>query len=246
MSLLHNELVHVLLPLPANHERSSRVQSWYLCFLERIVWVAIGLTDFLWSVFCFFQSQQQLLSSKLECVQSFKEAILAEAKCTESNLLTPFSRKGSGAKTQTQSALKLLQVEAATLYKKGIKWFPGKVFNCISPVCCKNLHCASTFLLRATVWKRKLLYSGLLPAAYSGTQGLACFIPAGGVESEVWIRQVSTREIPCVWLPAEQNSTPGLSKTLTFSIDSITFQMHIFLLQWLSATPTIINAHSLI
>ncbi|XP_019350266.2 uncharacterized protein LOC102557779 isoform X1 [Alligator mississippiensis] len=63
-------------------------------------------------------SQQQLLSSKLECVQSFKEAILAEAKCTESNLLTPFSRKGSGAKTQTQSALKLLQVEAATLYKK--------------------------------------------------------------------------------------------------------------------------------
>ncbi|EMP37320.1 hypothetical protein UY3_05455 [Chelonia mydas] len=62
-------------------------------------------------------SQQQILSSKLECAQSFKDGILAEAKCTESSLVTPFSRKGSGAKTQTQSSLKLLQVEAEMLYK---------------------------------------------------------------------------------------------------------------------------------
>ncbi|XP_067407568.1 uncharacterized protein [Emydura macquarii macquarii] len=62
-------------------------------------------------------SQQEILSSKLECAQSFKDGILTEAKCTESSLVTPFSRKGSGAKTQTQSALKLLQVEAEVLYK---------------------------------------------------------------------------------------------------------------------------------
>ncbi|XP_038275879.1 uncharacterized protein LOC119862732 isoform X4 [Dermochelys coriacea] len=62
-------------------------------------------------------SQQQILSSKLECAQSFKDGILAEAKCTESSLVTPFSRKGSGAKTQTQSSLKFLQVEAEMLYK---------------------------------------------------------------------------------------------------------------------------------
>ncbi|XP_053899120.1 uncharacterized protein LOC128844959 [Malaclemys terrapin pileata] len=62
-------------------------------------------------------SQQQILSSKLECAQSFKDGILAEAKCTESSLVTPFSRKGSGAKTQTQSSLKLLQVEAEMLYQ---------------------------------------------------------------------------------------------------------------------------------
>nr|XP_009681889.1 PREDICTED: vitellogenin-like [Struthio camelus australis] len=63
-------------------------------------------------------SEQQILSSKLECVQSFKDGILAEAKCTDSNLVMPFSKKGGGAKTQTQSSLKLLQVEADTLYKK--------------------------------------------------------------------------------------------------------------------------------
>ncbi|XP_075755429.1 uncharacterized protein LOC102446612 isoform X2 [Pelodiscus sinensis] len=62
------------------------------------------------------QSQQQILSSRLECAQSFKDGILTEAKCTESSLVTPFSRKGTGAKTQTQSSLKLLQVEAGVLY----------------------------------------------------------------------------------------------------------------------------------
>ncbi|NXA54687.1 APLP protein, partial [Nothocercus julius] len=65
------------------------------------------------------QSEQQILSSNLECVQSFKDGILAEAECTESNLVSPFSGKGSGAKTQTQSSLKLIQVEAETLYKWG-------------------------------------------------------------------------------------------------------------------------------
>ncbi|NWH45233.1 APLP protein, partial [Fregata magnificens] len=64
------------------------------------------------------QSEQQILSSKLECVQSIKDGVLAEAKCTESNLVTPFSQKGSGAKTQTQSSLKVFQVETETLYKK--------------------------------------------------------------------------------------------------------------------------------
>ncbi|NXL55787.1 APLP protein, partial [Chordeiles acutipennis] len=64
------------------------------------------------------QSEQQILSSKLECVQNIKDRVLVEAKCTESNLVTPFPLKGSGAKTQTQSSLKLLQMEAETLYKK--------------------------------------------------------------------------------------------------------------------------------
>ncbi|NXI99828.1 VIT protein, partial [Psophia crepitans] len=64
------------------------------------------------------QSEQQILSSKLECVQSINDGVLVEAKCTESNLVTPFSQKGSGAKTQTQSSLKLFQVETETLYKK--------------------------------------------------------------------------------------------------------------------------------
>ncbi|NXX17677.1 VIT protein, partial [Podargus strigoides] len=63
-------------------------------------------------------SEQQILSSKLECVQSTKDGVLAEAKCTESNLVTPFSQKDSGAKTQTQSLLKLTEVETETLYKK--------------------------------------------------------------------------------------------------------------------------------
>ncbi|NXT76459.1 APLP protein, partial [Zapornia atra] len=64
------------------------------------------------------QSEQQILSSKLECVQNIKDGVVVEAKCTESNLVTLFSQKGSGAKTQTQSSLKLFQVEAETLYKK--------------------------------------------------------------------------------------------------------------------------------
>ncbi|NXQ94143.1 APLP protein, partial [Sagittarius serpentarius] len=64
------------------------------------------------------QSEQQVLSSKLECAQSVKGGVLAEANCTESNLFTLFSQNGSGAKTQTQCLLKLFQVETETLYKK--------------------------------------------------------------------------------------------------------------------------------
>ncbi|NXY25439.1 APLP protein, partial [Atrichornis clamosus] len=64
------------------------------------------------------QSEQHLLSSKLECVQSIKDGVLEEAKCSESDRATLFSHKGSGAQTQTQSALKLFQVETETLYRK--------------------------------------------------------------------------------------------------------------------------------
>ncbi|XP_054017227.1 uncharacterized protein LOC128897188 [Dryobates pubescens] len=63
-------------------------------------------------------SEQQILSSRLECVQSVKDGILEEAKCAESNLVTLFARKGSGAQTQTKSSLKLFQVDTETLYKK--------------------------------------------------------------------------------------------------------------------------------
>ncbi|NXO88264.1 APLP protein, partial [Sitta europaea] len=65
------------------------------------------------------QSEQQILSSQLECVQSFKDGVLEEAKCTESERVTLFPQQGSGAQTHTQSALTLLQVETDTLYNKG-------------------------------------------------------------------------------------------------------------------------------
>ncbi|NXN89766.1 VIT protein, partial [Bombycilla garrulus] len=64
------------------------------------------------------QSEQQILSSQLECVQSIKDGVLEEARCTESDRVTLFPQQGSGAETQTQSALRLLQVEAETLYNK--------------------------------------------------------------------------------------------------------------------------------
>ncbi|XP_061456403.1 uncharacterized protein LOC133372116 [Rhineura floridana] len=55
---------------------------------------------------------QQLLSSKLECVQRFEEGILAESQCTESHLITPPVREGSGVTTQTQMSMKLFRREA--------------------------------------------------------------------------------------------------------------------------------------
>ncbi|NWS11450.1 VIT protein, partial [Pachyramphus minor] len=64
------------------------------------------------------QSEQQVLSSKLECVQSIKAGVLAEAKCAESDRVTLFPQKGGGTETQTQSSLQLLQVEADTLHEK--------------------------------------------------------------------------------------------------------------------------------
>ncbi|XP_064529642.1 uncharacterized protein LOC135423377 [Pseudopipra pipra] len=63
-------------------------------------------------------SEQQVLSSKLECVQSIKDGVLAEARCTESDRVTLFPQKGGGTDTQTQSSLQLLQWEADTLHKK--------------------------------------------------------------------------------------------------------------------------------
>ncbi|NXC11061.1 APLP protein, partial [Orthonyx spaldingii] len=65
------------------------------------------------------QSEQQILSSQLECVQSIKDGVLEEAKCSESDRVRLFPLQGSGAETQTQSSLKLLQVETEALYNKG-------------------------------------------------------------------------------------------------------------------------------
>ncbi|NWX25382.1 VIT protein, partial [Notiomystis cincta] len=65
------------------------------------------------------QSEEQILSSQLECVQSIKDGVLEEAKCTESDRVTLFSHRGSGAETQTHSSLTLLQVETETLHNKG-------------------------------------------------------------------------------------------------------------------------------
>lgn len=59
------------------------------------------------------------MSSRLECVQSVKNGILEEARCVESNLVTLFSQKDSGAQMQTKSSLKLFQVETEAVYEKG-------------------------------------------------------------------------------------------------------------------------------
>ncbi|NWY67528.1 VIT protein, partial [Erithacus rubecula] len=64
------------------------------------------------------QSEQQILSSQLECVQSIRDGVLEEAKCSESDRATLFPQQGSWAETQTRSALKLLHVETETLYSK--------------------------------------------------------------------------------------------------------------------------------
>ncbi|NXQ69761.1 VIT protein, partial [Quiscalus mexicanus] len=65
------------------------------------------------------QSEQQIVSSQLECVQSIRDGVLEEAKCTESDRATLLPQQGSGAETQTRCALKLLHVETETLYSKG-------------------------------------------------------------------------------------------------------------------------------
>ncbi|XP_069066261.1 uncharacterized protein [Pleurodeles waltl] len=61
-------------------------------------------------------SQQHILESKLECMQSFKDGILSETLCTESHLATPFSRKGNGATTLTESMLKLITVDSKMVH----------------------------------------------------------------------------------------------------------------------------------
>ncbi|KAG8432922.1 hypothetical protein GDO86_017258 [Hymenochirus boettgeri] len=60
----------------------------------------------------------QLLDSHLECLQTFRDGTLTEATCDESHLITIFSRDGNGAKTQTQTLLKLIRTEADTTQNK--------------------------------------------------------------------------------------------------------------------------------
>ncbi|NXF77551.1 VIT protein, partial [Sclerurus mexicanus] len=62
------------------------------------------------------QPKQQVLSSSLECVQSIRDGVLAEAECTESDRVTLLPQRGT--ETQTHAALRLLQVETETLHKK--------------------------------------------------------------------------------------------------------------------------------
>ncbi|XP_078237684.1 vitellogenin [Pogona vitticeps] len=67
-------------------------------------------------------SQEQLLSSKLECVQRFKEQILEEAKCTESHLVRPPTKKSGGVKTQIQTSMKLFRTDAGvTVHERDTK-----------------------------------------------------------------------------------------------------------------------------
>ncbi|NWR14251.1 VIT protein, partial [Emberiza fucata] len=65
------------------------------------------------------QSEQQIVSSQLECVQSIRDGVLEEVRCTESDRVTLFPEQGSGAETQTRSVLKLMHVEKETLHRKG-------------------------------------------------------------------------------------------------------------------------------
>ncbi|KAM4697783.1 uncharacterized protein WCC33_013385 [Rhinophrynus dorsalis] len=62
----------------------------------------------------------QILDSHLECMQTFKDGILAETTCNESHLVTIYSREGNGAKTQTLTVLKLLKKEVDTSLNKEI------------------------------------------------------------------------------------------------------------------------------
>ncbi|XP_078518884.1 uncharacterized protein LOC144784068 [Lissotriton helveticus] len=66
-------------------------------------------------------SQQHILESKLECMQSFKDGILSETLCTESHLATPFSKKKNGATTLTESMLKLITVDSKMVYTEHTK-----------------------------------------------------------------------------------------------------------------------------
>ncbi|XP_044289621.1 uncharacterized protein LOC123025172 [Varanus komodoensis] len=61
---------------------------------------------------------EQLPSSSLECIQRLEEGILLEAKCTDSHLITPPGRAGSGVMTQTQTSLKLFRTEADILARE--------------------------------------------------------------------------------------------------------------------------------
>ncbi|XP_077043164.1 uncharacterized protein LOC143695376 [Agelaius phoeniceus] len=78
-----------------------------------------GLTSVQSVVLPHVSSEQQIVSSQLECVQSIGDGVLEEAKCTESDRATLLPQQGSGAETQTRCALKLLHVQTETLYSKG-------------------------------------------------------------------------------------------------------------------------------
>ncbi|XP_056389473.1 uncharacterized protein LOC130283871 isoform X2 [Hyla sarda] len=67
----------------------------------------------------------QILDSNLECIQNFKDGVLAEATCTESHLVTLFSRGGNGAKTNTKTLLKLKKTELDAILNKEL---PGRVY----------------------------------------------------------------------------------------------------------------------
>ncbi|XP_071300797.1 uncharacterized protein [Agelaius tricolor] len=78
-----------------------------------------GLTSVQSVVLPHVSSEQQIVSSQLECVQSIGDGVLEEAKCTESDRATLLPQQGSGAETQTRCALKLLHVQTETLYSEG-------------------------------------------------------------------------------------------------------------------------------
>ncbi|XP_075141542.1 uncharacterized protein LOC142217247 [Leptodactylus fuscus] len=67
----------------------------------------------------------QILDSNLECKQNFKGGVLAEAICNESHLVTVFSRDRNGAKTNTQTVLKLQKTEVDIISNKEL---PGRVY----------------------------------------------------------------------------------------------------------------------
>ncbi|XP_044160458.1 vitellogenin [Bufo gargarizans] len=67
----------------------------------------------------------QILDSNLECMQNFRGGVLAEATCNESHLVTLFSREGNGAKTKTQSVLKLQKTEVDIISNKVL---PARVY----------------------------------------------------------------------------------------------------------------------
>ncbi|XP_064582376.1 uncharacterized protein LOC135454311 [Zonotrichia leucophrys gambelii] len=78
-----------------------------------------GLTSVQSVVLPHVSPEQQIVSSQLECVQSIRDGVLEEAKCSEWERVRLLPQQGSGAQTQTRSALTLLHVETDSLYSKG-------------------------------------------------------------------------------------------------------------------------------
>ncbi|XP_051828645.1 uncharacterized protein LOC127545411 [Antechinus flavipes] len=73
--------------------------------------------------FTFLQSEvlpgmPPILTSKLECYQTFQKGLLEDATCTEFDVVKPFSEKGNGAQTKTYSTLSLLHVRPQALSNK--------------------------------------------------------------------------------------------------------------------------------